>query len=154
MKPLKLLFSLILMGILSGCGTLEEGGYDTSGFQTIDNSEITPFYTDYYGYYGDDVMFGETTIVGEWLLYDVGSNNILYDVYFYNNAELVIAGDIYRYTYGLSRSGLSINISTDETIVITTSNIYRETDDGYECYRVDIIAPDNTATRADMCPIN
>lgn len=34
----------MLIGILTGCGTLDEGDYDTSGFQTIDNSELTNFF--------------------------------------------------------------------------------------------------------------
>ena len=143
---MNLLKLLLPMFILAGCGSSEET-YDTSGFDSVDNSELSGFTTSY-GYYGEDVIFGEKTIVGTWVLYDTSSDSILYSR-FYDDADLLM-GNSSEYTYGVSQSGLSINISTGETIVITTSDIYKQVDD-LDCYRVNIVGANSTSS-ADMCP--
>lgn len=141
----KNLFALILFVIsVIGCGTSDEETYDTSGFATVEN---TGFYTSL-GYYGDDVIFGETTIVGTWVLYEVDSGETLY-THFYDDASMIMS-DSSTYTYGVSEDGLSINISTGEEIVITTSESYRK-DDGFDCYRVKIKSG-TSSSNADMCP--
>lgn len=48
---------LILFFFLQGCDTSGEE-FDTSGFETVDNSELASFFNAY-GYYGEDVMFGK-----------------------------------------------------------------------------------------------
>ena len=145
-KVTKLLKLLLPLALLVGCDTSEEV-YDTSGFETIDNSELSGFYTSY-GYYGEDVVFGEKTIVGTWVLYDTSSDSTLYTK-FYDDDELLM-GNGSKYNYGVSLSGLSINISTGETIVITTSNIHKQVDD-LDCYRVNVVGTSSTSS-ADMCP--
>lgn len=147
-SPMKILKVLLPIAFLIvGCSTSEES-YDTSGFDTIDNSELSGFYNAY-GYFGDNVVFGETTIVGTWVLYDTSSDSILYTK-FYDDGELLM-GDGSMYNYGVSQSGLSVNISTGETLVITTSEIYKQVDD-LDCYRINIVSSSGSTSTADMCP--
>ena len=145
MQQLKKIALLFFMFLLVGCG-IEEENYDTSGFQTIDNSELSPFFTDY-GYFGENVIFGEITIVGIWTLYDTQTDSILYAKFDDDGTGMTSEGA--QYTYGLAKSGLSINLSTGDTIVITTSEIYKVVDD-FDCYRVNIVG--STTSTVDMCP--
>lgn len=136
---------LIPFFFLQGCDTSGEE-FDTSGFETVDNSELASFFNAY-GYYGEDVMFGETTVSGIWLLYNTSSDDIIV-ASFQESGNVTILGGSTN-TYGVAQSGLSINISTGETIVITTSEIYKQVDE-IDCYRVKIYG--DTTSTADMCP--
>lgn len=137
-----LLFSILL---LVGCGE-EDESYDTSGFETIDNSELSPFVTAY-GYFGEDVIFGEKTIVGIWTLYDTDSDGIIYTKFDEDGEGLTSDG--ITFTYGLSESGLTLYLSTGDSMVITTSDIYKVVDD-FDCYRVKISG--SSTSTVDMCP--
>jgi len=145
MQQLRKILLLFFMFIVIGCNTTEES-YDTSGFQTIDNSELSPFYNAY-GYYGDEVIFGETTMVGIWTIYDIDSEGSIY-TNFYDDGSGVTSGGV-EFSYGVSQSGLSLSLSTGETMVISTSEIYKEVDD-FDCYRVKISG--SSSSTVDMCP--
>lgn len=145
MQQLRKISLLFFMFIVIGCNTTEES-YDTSGFQTIDNSELSPFYNAY-GYYGDEVIFGETIMVGIWVLYDTDSDGTIY-TNFYDDGSGVTSDGV-QFSYGVSQSGLSLNLSTGDAMVITTSEIYKEVDD-FDCYRVKISGASNSTV--DMCP--
>jgi len=116
-------------------------------FDDIDNSEMTP-YSNQYGYFGCDVIFGEECIVGNWILYHTQSNKSHF-ARFYDDG-IVVASDGKRYAYGVSRDGLTIRISTGERIEIISSRIYRYLE-GHPCYRVSIVDQYEYST-ADMCP--
>ena len=141
MKVIRLLFMSLFF---IGCGV--EENYITD-FDYIDNRERADF-SNVYGYYGNDVIFGEEYIVGEWVLYHTQSNSRLF-TRFYADGEMVM-GNASRYLYGLSSDGLSIDISTGERINIISSHIYRELN-GRPCYRVEILDY-NDFSKADMCP--
>ncbi|CAA6805027.1 MAG: Unknown protein [uncultured Sulfurovum sp.] len=147
MKLMQLSLLITSLLLLLGCDTSEET-YDTSGFDTYNNAELSGFYNAY-GYFGENVIFGEQNVVGIWVLYDTSSDSTLYTK-FSDDGEMLM-GDGSTYTYGVAKSGLSINISTGETLVITTSEIYKQVDD-LDCYRVNIVSSSNTTSSADMCP--
>lgn len=142
LKKIILLFSILL---LVGCGE-EDASYDTSGFETIDNSELSPFVTAY-GYFGEDVIFGEKTISGIWTLYDTDSDGIIYTKFDDDGEGLTSDG--VTFSYGLSESGLTLYLSTGDNLVITTSEIYKVVDD-FDCYRVQISG--SSSSTVDMCP--
>lgn len=150
MKNLRLFWTFIFVLSFTGCSTSEES-YDTSDFDTYDNSELSGFYNAY-GYFGEDVIFGEQNVVGIWAFHDTSSDDILYSK-FYDDGDMLMSNGS-TYTYGVSQSGLSINLSTGETIVITTSEIHKQTEDELDCYRVNIVSSSNTTSTADMCPDN
>lgn len=145
MKTLQTLLLTLSISLFSGCGVSH---HDDINFAYVDNKELTP-YSNQYGYFGEDVIFGEEHITGEWVLYDVESSDTIYS-YFYNDGVLETDNGS-RQLYGVSWDGLSIDISTGERIEIITSTIYRY-EEGLPCYRVELSEGYSYQT-ADMCPI-
>ncbi len=131
-SKLKVLLSVVAMSfMLVGCGSSGSSGGSSVPTPAIDNSGNLE---NQYGYFGDEVILGNTLVVGNW------TNSAMY-----NGVQEIVAIDIYAdgemtFTntgnglsfdtdYGVSQDGATMRTGLGDTIRIQSSL-------GNNCYNV------------------
>lgn len=116
MKKLKVLLSVMTMSfVMVGCG----GGGDSS-VPVVDNSLLTDT-ENQYGYFGEEVIFGDTKIVGDWFLTQQSTKVIKY-IDFSSDGESTY--DSYNGDYGVSKDGKLITAQYQQPVDFLDGIIY------------------------------
>jgi len=133
--------NIIILGVaallLSGCG----GGNSTT---SVDNSTLTDT-SNQYGYFGENVMFGDYTAARSWTLINENTNELLY-LYLNADGDLRLSDGGFQNLYsdyGVSIDGQSIR-SADLNDIHTTGvkkDYYEVVDtkgvsEFFDCYSV------------------
>lgn len=134
MKNLVLAMSLLF---LVGCGGSDSG--NSNNENAIDNSKLTDEANDY-GYYGKDVIFGESIAVGLWH----GTANIDGE----NISNYVTMSDdgftSQGFLWGVSQNGQRLSESDGEIIDIVSVL-------GNNCYNVNVLTDEGKRISGKMC---
>jgi hypothetical protein len=156
MKSLVLVISLLF---LVGCGG------SGSSLPSIDNSKLTT-YSNEYGYYGENVQFGEYDIVDTWRVYN---SDITYFFTFSSDGKTTLReSDTYGAAYetlgnyGVSKDGTTVSFDASYygTMSIKIKSTSNDTSsvtktDGttitYHCYNISLTNNGESANLT-MCP--
>ena len=133
-KKLKILLSVMAMGfVMAGCGGGSDSGSAVETIPPVDNSILTDEQNEY-GYYGADVIFGRSLVVGSWTnkaIYQGVSETVEMGMFDEGTILLKnITRDILLYgIYGVSADGRILKTSLGDTVTIQNSI-------GNDCYEV------------------
>ena len=127
---LKVLLSVVTMSfMLVGCGGSSGGGGDPA--PTIDNSGNLE---NQYGYFGDEVIFGNTLVVGNWTnraMYNGVQETALMNIY--SDGEMTLSnitnGLTFYTDYGISQDGTILKTALGDTVRVQSSL-------GNNCYNI------------------
>ncbi len=131
-SKLKVLLSVVAMSfMLVGCGSSGSSGGSSVPTPAIDNSGNLE---NQYGYFGDEVILGNTLVVGNWTnsaMYNGVQETALMNIY--SDGEMTISnitnGLTFYTDYGISQDGTILRTALGDTVRIQSSI-------GNNCYSI------------------
>ncbi|MDQ7047595.1 MAG: hypothetical protein Q9M39_08210 [Sulfurovum sp.] len=139
MKKLKVFLSVVAMSfVMVGCGGGSSDGGETTP-PVLNNAELSDGENEQ-GYFGEEVIFGETKIVGEWRR--TGGTTTFDFNFLADGTQIVVGGilDGLAMNYGISKDGTELSSNIGETVYIITKR-------SGDCYDVEIVT-----TGGDVLP--
>ena len=123
-NKLKVLVSVIVMSfVMIGCGGEEESG---TSVPSVDNSTRASG-ENQYGYFGENILIGNSNVVGSWKLNNLEDNTYFGIVTFYADGDGELnTGTIYDIDYGVSSDGKTIKIGGEYSVTMTIRSIIGE----------------------------
>ncbi len=138
------LFGVVAIAlVIAGCGGGSGGGSTTTA-PAVDNS-ILASGQNAYGYYGKDVILGNTVMWGVWNMtatFDGAEHSV--DLVFYSDGRFFTTGDYAYGDYGVSLNGQVLQNSVGDYATITNSL-------GNDCYTLSINNNGDVLNNANFC---
>ncbi len=133
---MKWIKSLIFIGVavaFTACGGGGGGSSSTPPPTLVDNAAVAEGQNEY-GYYGNEVIFGNSVAVGNWTnkaVYNGSEETVIIDLYSGGEMSLtnITRGISFDGTYGISHDGANMKTSLGDTVAIQSSI-------GNNCYNV------------------
>ncbi len=150
----KLIFGALLTSafMFVGCGGGGSSGGSTPSAPAIDNSGNLE---NQYGYFGDNVKFGNQYIVGSWFLSQRDINNYLPYIFYADGSARF---NNHSADYGVNKNGTIIKTNGGDIIFNSIMYGYHEVigEDGskntYDCFDVTATESGGTYSNITMCP--
>lgn len=135
MLKLKFLVSIMAMSFIVGCGDGSSSTVVDDGINTVDNSVLADGSTSL-GYYGEAVMFGNHTVVREWILTVPSQpNDPIYVILSTGSEGYKIEGlSIDSLDFGVSKDGRSVLIDEGTPALIEMGLFSATSKDCYSGY--------------------
>ncbi|MDD3591721.1 MAG: hypothetical protein PHO65_03725 [Sulfurovum sp.] len=147
MKQLKMFCLTTMAMVFTACG-----GGGGSSLPTVDNSQVEGVLENQYGYFGENVQFGNYKITQSWTLINLDTLDTLH-LRFYSDGEMKHSDSSFMYDYGISKDGLTFvsELGEEGSITSVEKDFYEihNTDgsiDYYDCYHI------NNQSNVIMCP--